>query len=86
MPTETKFRITSGAALVDLSGVFEPLNGGTSYGTATKYKVGAIDFTGLFYASSGTDDRIASNTGYKLSDGTDLKNVFRRYEIGRAHV
>jgi hypothetical protein len=39
MPTQTKFLITSGVALVDLSGVFEPLNGGTSYGSATNYKV-----------------------------------------------
>jgi len=79
MPTQTKFRAYISGAYYDLSGVFEPLNGGTAYGTATKFKVGSLDFTGIFHASSDSGDRIAGNTGYKLSDGSDLATKFRRY-------
>jgi hypothetical protein len=83
MPTQTKFLITSGVALVDLSGVFEPLNGGTSYtSAATKYKVGGTDLTGIFHASTSVDDRVDYDTGYKITVGgtpVDLKTIFRKY-------
>ena len=81
MPTQTKFIALSGASYIDLSGVFADLDGGASYGTATKFKVGSVDLTGYFHASTGTDDRPNFNTGYKITVGgvaTDLSVVFRR--------
>ena len=76
MPTQTKFICPSGGSNVDLSGIFEDLNGGTSYGTATKFKVGSVDLTGYFHASSGGDTP-SFNTGFKVN-GTDLSAIFRR--------
>jgi len=81
MPTETKFICISGATNVDLSGIFEELNGGTSYGTATNLKVGANDINTLFHASTSVDDRPSFNTGYRITVGgvaTDLSAIFRR--------
>lgn len=78
MPTQTKFICPSGGANVDLSGIFEPLNGGTSYGSATKYRVGSTDLTGIFHASTGGDTP-SFNTGFKVSGGADLSTIFRRY-------
>lgn len=81
MPTQTRFFCPSGGANVDLSGIFAELSGGTSYGTATKFKVGTADFTGLFHASTSTDDRPSFNTGFKITVGgvaTDLSTIFRR--------
>jgi hypothetical protein len=81
MPTQTRFICTSGVAEIDLSGVFEDLNGGSSYGSATRFKVGSIDLTGYFYASSGEEDRPNFNTGFKVKVGatsTDLSAIFRR--------
>ena len=76
MPTETKFICVSGATNVDLSGIFEDLNGGTSYGNPTNFKVGANDINTLFHASTGGD--VASfDTGFKVN-GTDLSAIFRR--------
>lgn len=77
MPTQTKFVCPSGGVNVDLSGIFEDLGGGTSYGTATKFKVGTTDFTGLFHASTSSEDRPSFNTGFKVN-GTDLSTLFRR--------
>lgn len=77
MPTETKFICVSGATNIDLSGIFEELNGGTSYGTQTKFKVGSVDLTGYFHASTSSEDRPSFNTGFKVN-GTDLSTLFRR--------
>ena len=79
MPTQTRFLCPSGGSNVDLSGIFEPLNGGTAYGSSTNYKVGTSDFNALFHASTSTDDRPSFNTGFKLSGGSDLSTIFRRY-------
>ncbi len=78
MPTQTKFRAYISGAYYDLSGVFEPLNGGTA-ASATNYKVGSSDLNTIFHASTSVDDRAGENTGYKLSGGADLKTIFRRY-------
>ena len=81
MPTQTKFIAPSGAVNLDLSGIFADLDGGTSYGTATKFKVGSVDLTGYFHASTGSDDRPNFNTGYKITVNgatTDLSAIFRR--------
>lgn len=81
MPTQTRFLCPSGGANVDLSGIFEDLGGGTSYGTATKFKIGSVDLTGYFHASSGEEDRPNFNTGFKVKVGgtsTDLSAIFRR--------
>ena len=77
MPTQTRFITVSGAASIDLSGVFEDLGGGTSYGTATKFKVGSTDLTGLFHASTSESDRANFSTKF-LVNGTDLTAIFRR--------
>lgn len=77
MPTQTKFICPSGGVNVDLSGIFEDLNGGTSYGTQTKFKVGSVDLTGYFHASTSSEDRPSFNTGFKVN-GTDLSTLFRR--------
>lgn len=80
MPTQTKFICPSGGVNVDLSGIFADLNGGTSYGTATKFKVGSVDLTGYFHASTGGDTP-SFNTGFKITVGgiaTDLSSLFRR--------
>jgi len=79
MPTQTKFICPSGGVNVDFSGVFEPLNGGSSYASATNYKVGALDLTGIFHVSTSVNDRPSFNTGYKLSNNADLSTIFRRY-------
>lgn len=81
MPTQTKFICPSGGVNVDLSGIFEDLNGGTSYGTQTKFKVGSVDFTGLFHASTNSEDKPDFNTGFKITVAgvvTDLSSLFRR--------
>ena len=78
MPTQTKFVCPSGGLNVDFSGVFEELNGGTTYGTATNFKVGALDLTGYFHASTSVNDRPSFNTGFKLNNGADLSTIFRR--------
>jgi hypothetical protein len=77
MPTQTKFICPSGESNVDLSGIFADLDGGTSYGTATKFKVGSVDLTGYFHASTSSEDRPSFNTGFKVN-GTDLSTLFRR--------
>jgi len=77
MPTQTKFICPSGGVNVDLSGIFADLDGGTSYGTATKFKVGSVDLTGYFHASTSVDDRPSFNTGYKIG-ANDLSTIFRR--------
>jgi len=76
MPTETRFIAPSGGVNLDLSGIFADLDGGTSYGTATKFRVGSVDLTGYFHASTGGDTP-SFNTGYKVN-GTDLSAIFRR--------
>lgn len=81
MPTQTKFFCLSGGANVDLSGIFAELDGGTSYGTATKFKAGTTDFTGLFHASTVAEDRPSFDTKFKITVGgvaTDLSAIFRR--------
>lgn len=81
MPTQTRFLCPSGGVNVDLSGIFAELNGGTSYGTATKFKVGTTDFTGLFHASTSAEDQLSFNTGFKITVGAekkDLSTIFRR--------
>jgi hypothetical protein len=82
MPTQTNFIATSGVnTLLDLSGIFADLDGGTSYGTATNFRVGSFDLTGYFHASTSQGDRPSFNTGYKITIGgtaTDLSAVFRR--------
>lgn len=85
MPTQTKFICPSGGINVDLSGIFADLNGGTSYGTQTKFKVGSVDLTGYFHASTSSEDRPSFNTGFKVN-GTDLSTLFRRrgYSAGTA--
>jgi hypothetical protein len=80
MPTQTRFITVSGAASIDLSGVFEDLGGGTSYGTATNFKVGSTDLTGLFHASTSESDRANFNTKF-LVNGTDLSAIFRRRDF-----
>ena len=77
MPTQTKFICPSGGVNVDFSGVFEELNGGTAYGSATNFKVGALDLTGYFHASTSAEDRPSFNTGYKIG-ANDLSTIFRR--------
>jgi len=77
MPTQTKFICPSGGVNVDFSGVFEELNGGTQYGTATNFKVGASDINTLFHASTSVNDRPSFNTGYKIG-ANDLSTIFRR--------
>ena len=77
MPTQTKFICPSGVTNVDFSGIFAELNGGAQYGTATNFKVGALDLTGYFHASTSANDRPSFNTGYKVSL-TDLSAIFRR--------
>ena len=77
MPTQTRFIAPSGGSNLDLSGIFADLDGGTSYGTATKFRVGSVDLTGYFHASTSSEDRPAFNTGYKVN-GTDLSAIFRR--------
>lgn len=77
MPIETKFICVSGATNIDLSGIFEDLDGGTSYGTQTKFKVGSVDLTGYFHASTSSEDRPSFNTNFKVN-GTDLSTLFRR--------
>ena len=77
MPTQTRFLCPSGGANVDLSGIFEDLNGGTSYGSVTRFKVGSVDLTGYFHASTSSEDRPSFNTGFKVN-GTDLSTLFRR--------
>lgn len=79
MPTQTKFICPSGGVNIDFSGVFEPLNGGSSYTSATNYKVASLDLTGIFHVSTSVDDRPSFNTGFKLSSGADLSTIFRRY-------
>lgn len=81
MPTQTHFICPSGATNFDLSGIFAELNGGTSYGSATNYKVGVggPDLNALFHASTSSEDRPNFNTGFKLSNGSDLSTIFRRY-------
>ena len=81
MPTQTKFIAPSGGVNLDLSGIFADLDGGTSYGTATKFKVGSVDLTGYFHVSTGSDDKPNFNTGYKITVAgvaTDLSAIFRR--------
>lgn len=77
MPTQTKFVCPSGVINVDLSGIFAELNGGTSYNSATNFKVGANDINTLFHASTVAEDRPSFNTGFKVN-GTDLSAIFRR--------
>lgn len=77
MPIQTKFIAPSGGVNVDLSGIFADLDGGTSYGTATKFRIGSLDLTGYFHASTSIDDRPSFNTGYKVN-GVDLSAIFRR--------
>ncbi len=79
MPIQTKFYVTSGASVFDLGDLFDPISAGGAYQYATKYTVNGLDLSGIFYLSSGGGDTLSINTGYKLSDGTDLKNIFRRY-------
>ena len=81
MPTQTNFICPSGASFYDLSGVFDALNGGTAYGSATNYKVNGLDLSGIFHASQIESDRPNFNTGFKLSSGADLSTVFRRYNF-----
>ena len=77
MPTQTKFICPSGGVNVDFSGVFEELNGGTAYGSATNFKVGSSDINTLFHASTRVNDRPSFNTGYKIG-ANDLSTIFRR--------
>ena len=77
MPTQTKFVCPSGGVNVDFSGVFEELNGGTAYGSATNFKVGSSDINTLFHASTSVNDRPSFNTGFKIG-ANDLSTIFRR--------
>lgn len=68
------YRLADGT---DLDLVFKARGGSTPAADTGFNPSGAQDLADRYYASTGVGDRIASNTGYRLSDGTDLKNVFR---------
>jgi hypothetical protein len=63
----------------DLSGIFQPLSLGTPYTTATgfKTKVSGVekDFNQIFAAGN----NLGYNVGYKLTNGTDLSQIFAKY-------
>jgi hypothetical protein len=77
MPTQTKFICPSGGSNIELSGIFAELDGGTSYGSATNFKVASSDINTLFHASTSAEDRPSFDTGFKVN-GNDLSTIFRR--------
>jgi len=86
MTIDTNFTsyIVASGAYFDLGQIFDPLNGGTAYGSPTKYRVGVglTDLNAIFHKSTSTSDRPSYNTGYKINIGgvpTDLSVIFRRY-------